>query len=412
MKGQLIPVVFVVLLVAGTLIGYVFYNIFYGTRYQAQVFQTSIIDAIRNLIEDFKNYLKLSLTYSSHQTLRESGCSGGLIGAGPWICNGPNPVSVEQSKDCLKKYTKYYLNVYTNLFNTSLPVELSKAGFTDCFYDVDQNGVLSGKYDEGDFWVNCSGAKIAVTGEDVSEYEGINTNDFITKDRYWYMFRIFYEWAMSDVYSPCICSMIGCSCSSGSGEESCSSCSASVDQCAKKALDDLQRRFDEIDEYVKCEMRKECCHQGTGPACGGPCGCQSWENSCMANCKHDCADPSVGANSCPIKSDALSMSFSNNGYSNSFNSDLSSIYLASPTDCVCDYWYEGRVSAGYEYKCVDYKYNVPSSKGPVPLTFKADAYAFWRDPCACQSKNLCECPENAGSCDQCYNTCCTICYEG
>ncbi|MHA1865394.1 MAG: hypothetical protein ACTSWZ_02715, partial [Candidatus Heimdallarchaeaceae archaeon] len=65
-KGQLIPFVFIILLVAGVLIGYVFYNMFYGTSYQIQVFRMSMIDVIRNLIESFKNYLRLSLTYSSH----------------------------------------------------------------------------------------------------------------------------------------------------------------------------------------------------------------------------------------------------------------------------------------------------------------------------------------------------------
>ena len=409
-KGQLIPVVFVILLVAGTLIGYVFYNIFYGTRYQAQVFQISIIDSIRNLIEDFKNYLKLSITYSSHQSMREHACLGGLVGSAPWICNGPNPVDVGESKDCLEKYTKYYLDIYTDSFDTSLPVELSKTGFSSCFYDVDESGVFSGKYDEGDFWVNCSGAKIAISGGDISEYEGINTNDFITKDRYWYMFRIFYEWAIDDIYSPCICSIIGCACGSGSGEAACSSCSGAVEDCAERALDDLQNRFDETDEYVKCEMTEECCRQGIGPACGGPCGCQPWQNNCMANCRHECTDPSVGANGCPVSEDISGLSASYE-HSNRFESDFSSISFDPLTNCVCDYWYEARLSAGYKYKCVDYKYYVPSDKGPVPLTFIVSAFAFWKDPCACWSTNRCTCPEDATECAECHNTCCTVCYE-
>lgn len=395
MKGQIIPFVFVVLLVAGTLIGYVFYNMFYGTKYQIQVFHTRTIDVIRNLIESFKDYLKLSLTYSSHQSLREHACLGGLIGAGPWICNGPNPANVVDSKACLEKYTKYYLDVYTSLFNTSLPVELSKMNFSSCVYSVDESGVFSGKYDEGNFSVNCSGSKIAISSKDVNEFESISMNDFITKDRYWYMFRIYYEWAMADVYSPCICEKIGCSCGSSSGEEACSStCLNQVEECAKRALDDLQRRFDETDDYVECETIRDCCAQGIGPICGYPCGCQPWSNNiCFTGCEHKCNEPPPPSKICPasgLQSSAYVVSqFSSVNSENldtyNFISSLSSPY--SSVISLSDDWgpchYEGRLAASYTFKCLDHKYYVPSDKGPVPLKFVAHAIASWRDPCAC-----------------------------
>ena len=404
MKGQLIPVVFIVLLVAGVIVGYIFYNIFYGTEYQFQVFRTHTIDIVRNLIEQFKNYLGLSLTYSSHQSLREHACLGGLVGgAGPWICNGPNPVDVDQSRDCLETYTKYYLNVYTNLFNTSLPIDLTKVNYTDCLYDVNRGDVFSKKYDEGNFWVNCSEPKIAVSGKNINEYEKILTDDFITKNRYWYMFRNFYDWANADVYSPCICSIIGCSCGSGSGEEFCSSCLDPVEDCAQIALENLQKRFD---DDVVCDMTRECCNQGVGPPCGCPCLCLPWENTCMANCQHECIDPPEAANSCPV-----SDSFSLQGFQEENSKPFSRI-SAQSLNCVCDYWYEGRVAAGYRYRCQDFKYFVPSDKGPVPLSFIVEAFAFWRNPCACWSKNGCNCPEDAESCSECQDTCCTPCYGG
>lgn len=418
-KGQLIPLVFVVILVALVLIGYIFFNIFYGARYQVHVFHVEIIDKVRNLVEDFKNYLRLSLTYSSHQALREHACLGGTIGSerNHWICNGPNPVEVDTSKQCLEVYTKYYLNEYSSLFNTSLPVQLIKYNFTNTIYGVDAAGVFAQKYDEGDFWVNSSGAKIAVTSKDVNVFEEITTQDFITKNRYWYLFKNFYQWAMDDVYSKCICSIISCSCPSSSGEEPCSSCKGPVEDCAKRALADLQRRFD---ENVTCNKSEECCRQGIGPACGYPNACLGWASRCAALCIHDCSPPQEKARSCPVEkarpspvgltSSPLGETFGYHptGMTNIFTQTLG---MASDISCVCDGWYEGRVAAIHSFTCEDHKYYVPSDKGPVPLKFTVLALATWRNPMACYSTSPCLCPENAISCAEC--TCqggCTECH--
>ena len=395
MRAQLIPTVFIILLVAGVITGYVFYNIFYGAKYQSQVFDIHTIDSVRNLIENFKNYLQLSLTYSSHQALREHACESGTIGASAWIVNGPNPVEVEESKECLSAYTKYYFDTYFDFYNTSLPVELYGEHSPACIYDVDNSKVFSGDYDEGYFWVNCSGAKIMVSGKNIKEFEEVEIDDFITKNRYWYMFRNFYEWAMADVYSPCICSIIGCSCGSKSGEEFCTSCSVPVENCAEKALKDLERRFAD-DETIICKKEKLCCKQGIGPLCLYPCGCQGWQNMCMAKNAHDCVDPSIGEKPCPVadrqKTYLSSIDISSNGQSSEYLNGFDSTILSDSLslDGICRCHYEGRVSGGYRYTCQDFKYLVPSDKGPVPLIFEVNAYAFWRDPCACCT--ICPCP--------------------
>jgi hypothetical protein len=394
MRGQLVATVFIILLASSVIIGFIFYNLFYGTKYQSQVFNINVIDAVRNLIENFKNYMHLSLTYSSLQALREHACTGGSIGAGAWIRNGPNPVDPDFSKQCLANYTKYYFDVYLNLFNTTLPVELSRENSSVCIYDADSGKILAGAYDEGNFFVNCSNVKISVSGQNVKEFEGVQVDDYITKNRYWYLFRNFYEWAMDDVYSPCVCAAIGCSCSSSSGMEPSTSCSAPVEKCAQLALDDLQRRFD---DNVKCKMDKMCSNQGIGPVCNGECGCTTWDNTCMAK-GHECANPETTNKPCPLSSKVTTSSLATSDSSliasdGNFNilSTLSKISLAgdgSSQDCTCRI--EGRISGGYRYTCEDYKYFVPSEQGPVPMTFRANAYAFWRDPCACCAQ--CECP--------------------
>jgi len=454
MKGQLLPFVFLVLLVASVMIGYIYYNTFYGSEYQLNILNTRVIDAIRNIIEDFKSYVKLSLTYSTQQALREHACKGGLIGAGPWICNQPNPVEPDKSKQCLEKYTHYYLNVYASMFNSSLPVKISKANFTNLVYEVNGGDVFSGKYDEGNFWVKSSGAKITITSDNANEFENVDMNDYVTKNRYWYLFRNFYDWAMNDVYSPCICQMSSCSCGSGSSEQVCGTgCNNAAETCAQSALNDLQKRFD---EYVKCDMKQACCAQGISSGYND-CGCKFWTNSiCSSGCEHNCAEPPQDS-ICPVGSVApvSQISYSAaNPYSKvkSYKISFSSIAkLAGASSCCCfggggggasctsSCYYdcsanpctyqsecyattttlpsttttqgsttttsgsttttgpittttiqssnlcciESRFSAAYYFWCIDYKYNVPSDKGPVPLAFKVTAIGDWRDPCGC-----------------------------
>jgi hypothetical protein len=395
MKGQLIPFVFMILLVATVMIGYIFYNTYYGTNYQLQIFNTRVIDAVRNLIEGFKDYLKLSLTYSSHQALREHACLGGITGCEgqlgrscPWILNGPNPVEVDQSKACLEAYTKYYLNVYTNLFNSSLPVMLAKGNSTEIIYGVDSEGVFSGKYDEGNFWVNSSGAKISISGTNINEYENVDMNDFVTKDRYWYMFRIFHDWAEADVYTPCICKALTCACSSSSsGEENCAAnCLSEAEACADTALNDLQGRFNVKDNFVKCERNRDCCAQGIGPVCGDPPGCLGWSSRCLSQKEHSCVGPPPTEKLCPISQESSS-SISESPFSTQSNPYYSKVSFQEE-ECWCHS--EARLAAGYTFKCTDYKYYVPSEKGTVPLIFTADAIASLRDPWRCCT--VCICP--------------------
>jgi hypothetical protein len=288
MKAQIIPISFLLISISLIIIGFIFYNVFYGKKYEEKILSIRILDAARSVIENAKNYLKISLVYSSLQAMREQAASGGSVGAAPWICNRPNPLPVETSKRCLENYTSYYLTIYGSEFNTTLPLNVYLKNFSSLIYQVERSGVLRGLYDEGNFYVNASGASISITGENLGLLEGINISELITKNRFWYMFRIFYEWASQDVFSPCICSNVGCGCSSSSQEETCSSCLQASEYCAEYALRVLQSKFD---EYVKCERSNVCCMQGIGPPCLPPSDCLSWRNRCSRGCEHSCSPP-------------------------------------------------------------------------------------------------------------------------
>jgi hypothetical protein len=406
MRAQLVPFIFLILLVGGALLGYIFYNVYYGTRYEYSVSERYVIDVLRNEIERLKGYSKQSLIYSSHQALREHACLGGQVGAKEWICNGPNIYPPEDSKECLEKYTLYYINVYLGNYSIlDMPIQLTKKNFTSCEYGVDPDevinppGIYDDFYDEGNFWVNITDAIASVTGGNAAVNNNISIDEFITRNRFWYLWRIFYEWANDDVYTPCVCNRLGCACPSTSGEEACTTCEDDSEYCGDLALDDLQKRFNKTE--VECYRTDPyiCCAQGRGTICGYPCGCQGWDNSiCISDCEHKCVEPPPLGPLCPVDMNNIINNPSTNiaPYKTSLYispNPLLTNFLDNNLEDIDDYClchYEARFASSHQYTCIDNKYHVPSDKGPVPLIFRVSAIAFLRDPCRCCT--TCSCP--------------------
>ena len=81
----------------------------------------------------------------------------------------------------------------------------------------------------------------------------------------------------------------------------------------------------------------------------------------------------------------------------------------TPPSCYSEYWRENRISATHTYSCEDYKYFIPSDKGPIPLVFKVTVHASWKDHDACKGIVECDCPEDAEDCSECRQTGCTEC---
>lgn len=463
MKSQIIPIAFILLSVSLIIIGFLFYNVFYGKKFEEKITEIRILDAARNVIENAKNYLKLSLVYSISQSTREQAASGGSVGAAPWICNRPNPLPIEISKTCLENYTQYYLTIYAGNFNTTLPLNVYLKNFSSLIYQIEEYGVLRGLYDEGNFYVNASNARISVSRKDFSVSEEFNISEFVTKNRFWYMFRIFYEWASQDPFSPCICANLGCACSSYSGQETCSSCLQASEYCAEYALRLLQSKFD---EYVKCERSNVCCMQGIGPPCLPPSGCLAWSNRCSKGCEHSCTPPpfysnyqnlqqyetALSSSECPTGtfcsgvSECVGLGGTCTGScsqgcccslsTTTTTSSTTSTTITSTTTtttvttttiptttttiplvCRAYYWHEARFSSAHIFTCKDYKYYISSPKGPKPLTFSVSVYAYFRDQDACKSLVECDCTlpdgSQASSCDECkpVGPACTKCFN-
>lgn len=402
MKSQIIPISFFLLSVSLILIGFIFFNVFYGKKYEEKIVKIRMLDATKNVMENAKNYLKLSLLYSSLQAMRELASSGGSSGSAPWICNGPNPLPFNISKGCLENYTQYYLTIYITKFNTTLPIKIYLTNFSDVIYQLKEADVIKSLHDEGNFSIDAINAKISISGDEIKVYEEFNASEFITKNRFWYMFRIFTEWANEDPFSSCICAHLDCACSSSSGEEYCSSCLQAAERCAEFSLQLLQKKFD---EYVVCEKANICCMQGVGNECLNQTDCISWKNKCSKSCEHTCVQP----RSAKIESREGSISHSLSSQNKRELTQNSQSDNCKIFNCKTYYWYEARFSAAYSFTCRDYKYFISSPKGPKPLTFSVLAYAYLKDQDRCKTLVKCECPESATKCEECKSKC-TPCF--
>ena len=391
-KSQTMGIFFFLFLVIVSSILLTFFHKYFGISYEEELLDIKKIDTARNVIESFKAFSLLSLEYSAQQTLREGACTSGTITTGAWICNNPTPPDIKGIIDCHNKYITYYFSVYLDKFNISLPLNF-KIKHGNCEEKIDKDKIFDGEYDEGNFWIGCKNLSISVYSEDLANYEEFNISLFLTKNRFWYLFRNFYEWALKNVYGKCICE-----CTS-----SCQGCEC-VKKCAKLALEDLKQRFD---ENVSCKIEEKCCYRELGEICLPPSDCLTWKNP--KKCKVGlCGGPFCEIlkqkkelckpKKIRVKKGGIRLLGESNKEENSIT-------------CYSEIWQENKISATHTYSCEDYKYFIPSDKGPIPLIFKVTAHARWKDHDACRWFIECECPKDAKDCSECKQTGCTKCVQ-
>ena len=401
MKGQLMPLVFFVLVIFGVIVGYVFFNTFYGTKYERELFDVRVLSLIDNVIQAFKGYLSVSLDYSNQQALRESACLGGLISVQPWawICYGKyNPLLPEVSIACQEVFTQYYLNVYANNFSVQLPLASTINNYTTTNIEVNPSQVYTGTYDEANFWVRSYDSSVTMTGKTEQSQENLSTSDFITRNRFWYMFRIYDDWARENYYGKCLCG----------ATKGCGDC-VDKEKCADEALKRLQQRFD---EFVTCRRDKStsCCIQDEGPPCGESTSCQVWDAMCHARCDDPCLEPPLDYSACIPSGIVFTAGFGENTPQNSVSKPGVISFSSHLDGCYSIIWNEWRLAGQDVYTCKDSKYFVPSPKGPIPLEFRGIAHGTWfvEHP-NCERKVRCDCPSDVTDCSQCRRTGCTPC---
>lgn len=357
-KGiSLIPFVFLILFASIGLTSWAIYNTYYGDDYQEIVSDQSYLDAARNEHNKIKNYARQSLIYSSFRTLRASGGMGGIMAGEPraWICNEPTVPSIPEVVECLEDFTNYHLDIYMTFYDEpDIPMSLSKENFSSVEYDIIPPDVYDKKHDYGNFTVESKEGYIGLYSDRMQTYENINQEEFINKTRYWYMFRIFEEWATDNVYANCIQY-----CTETCAGEAC------ADSCAQTALDDLENRFD---ENVTCSVSERCIdHRRPDETNCNPTPVVPWGgDDCYAACDTECQDPEDYYGNTGYMSSTLSNTNSQAQYNSNSNENET-----------CTIYHKNQLAATHTFSCNDERYYIPGTGSPAPQPFTAVAYATW-----------------------------------
>lgn len=389
-KGiSLIPFIFIVLAISITLISWSLYNVYFGSKYQFFVFESSQIDTLRNEIEQFKGFLRTSLIYAVQKTLYQSAIKGGLISRGgnqAWICNSPNPPNFNRVKNCIERFSKYRLNLHVGRYKIDLPIAMDKRDFSSVRLDITENEVLSGIYDEGNFQAKAKGSGVNLTSKNLSITDQINLKENIPMNRFWYLYRNIKAWALNNKYGRDICgctaSCLGCNC---------------VEDVANEALTDLNNRFD---QYVECNVIESCeCQRKTGQNCTQGNACVWWNQSdlpinkrCMGNCYATCGNPSsILASFYPSKPTSSKP--------NPTQIQMKPSPLTSPPSpgCYEIVTQENEITAIHTYTCKDEKYYIPTDEGPKPLVFSVTTFVSLKHPEGC--KEYYNCPGILTACE-------------
>lgn len=383
-------------------------------------------------LEYFKGYSKNALILSTHSAVRYIASLGGSIteSGNPrnWICTNPNAPSVNEVRYYLSESTNRTLNEFVKRMNQTKEMEIvstyiGRFGCVD--YDVSASSVNSGENDEA-FNVGGYGSYLTLRYQD----DIINsTNDIyeqILKVRFWYMYRIFKEWADEDTIKIYLCGCLEDVCNSDCDSNPFKSC---YENALELARQDLQRKFD---EYVTCTVTFPSSDSSSGSSFGGAAGpccyveseecvdvkreCEGWDAPKCNRC--DVGRPkTLCSYTIQLKDDKESFGkkeyFFNNTYQYSPRFQITPIDKCSLKKC--EYWQETREAIEAIFSCKDNKYLL-STEGDRQLTFTVyvsvslkGKHCYKSEPCQCSGIVDPITGECIGTCECKQGTWCTGC---
>ncbi|MFH7904056.1 MAG: hypothetical protein QW409_03865 [Candidatus Aenigmatarchaeota archaeon] len=352
----------------------------FGKRIE-EISNIRTIDIFENIKHIIDGYAKLSLYYATTQNFREESHT--------WIHNGFNPLEFEYLKDCKQNWTTFFFNQYLSKFRVDLPVNIEINSVKKCFFDLEKENVFKGLNDEGNFSVFCNSTNVKIYINETFLLDFINSSNFITNNRYWYLYRKFYEWARenADKFASCVCGLV----------KSCATCN-SIEICYRGLLESLKAKFKD-DEYVECYTDPTpCCYQEHGDLCRLPDICQSWQNRCYVGKNYECPQ---------LEENENKKSYSNNYQSEYLVYYSKNVVLSDSQDYITEFyctsciWQENRMETHRRYYCIDYKYYESSPSGPKPLEFTAIVYAGWKNYVSCISEVKNKCENKTTECKNC-----------
>lgn len=367
---------------------------FMVSSFLARLGKESVLTKLAGYVDTIKGFSQNAQVLAIHEACRHVAAQGGQTSATgfarSWVCNADVSPSLRSVKFFLSNLTTDYLNSYLlKLKFEDLPtVHVSEYTCTE--FEVDEK-VYEGTFDER-FNVSSIGSTINVTLEADAVRSSNHVRQEISQLRFWYMFRIFKQWAPEGASiiagGLCQCLPHTCNCREPTYQGFCepSDTCPPFNQCVKQALgravQALQAKFD---EHVSCYANLiGTYHQPGLPCLTNP--CIDWPNppACKA-CTIEQPGRLCGA-------EALKQ----------LRYDSSQLNLHSNPDSLqqrgyCLYWHELRGSMEGLIVCTDEKYKL-SVIGERELSFEIHVMAKLRASLAdgmpiCYKTAKCECVE-------------------
>ncbi|MEM7818969.1 MAG: hypothetical protein QW403_02385 [Candidatus Aenigmatarchaeota archaeon] len=251
-------------------------NIFSSFSFQQRILSKTQFTKLTDYLDVLKGFSKQIALLSSHAAAKEIAETGGDEGmageARSWICNNDRrPPTVNEVRYFLGKKTKEFINNYILRLWIEDSPDIYFANFTCSNINVDEISVNSGKNDE-EYEVNNFGSYLEVSFENSTVNSTNDVSLKVSQVRFWYMYRIFKEWARTTSYPEDVMNCIseGYVPAGNVGENWCDSNAPQafrdcVENAAKKAVKELKNLFS--DPYIRCRYTIGCICAGITPDC-------------------------------------------------------------------------------------------------------------------------------------------------
>lgn len=235
---------------------------FRDVAFKSQTLRDVLLSRVSKYLDVTKGFAQHSTLLSSHSATYDVAYKGGhtLQGTRTWVCNGPWGPTVDEVRFFLGKETLEFLNRYITNYKVTDP-QISIRNFTCVNYNVNQFSVLGGKVDEK-FSVQAFGSEINITFGENNVRSRHDLDLEISRNRFWYMYRIFKKWSETTTLPQDICAGIplvcGCNPSPGHCSSNCQAFQSHALAQIQKAKIYLESLFNDP-EYITCTAKMDCC---------------------------------------------------------------------------------------------------------------------------------------------------------
>jgi hypothetical protein len=230
-------------------------SVFSSVSQQERMIEKLKLLKLSSYLDFLKGFSREALLLSSHAAIQRVASTGGEINElnepKNWICGEDVSPELDDVKYVLSEETKKYLNQYLEKLKIKDLPSINLTNFTFVDYDVNLESVSGGKNDEK-FNVSGYGSEINITLEGNSVASENDVYEEIAQVRFWYMYRIFKEWAATTALSSCVQNCCG---------DICSDFKSCAESCINIGLRELQNLFD---ENVECTSSLKCCYTESG----------------------------------------------------------------------------------------------------------------------------------------------------